>query len=252
MGRRVYRLGLLWLAFTVEVQIHASSKSWLSEPPHCTPHKIPCAMRALSEKAQLTWEELQVVAGRTAALVWFRPRALEVVAGSVLMDVSENVEVKAANAFVRGQGQVLVERLGSEVEITCLSGELSVRPRGAVEALQLPAGYRVHIGLVGRDGVAITELPLSAPLNETLRKWWQIFPGPKLEFLPLAKEFIKTVKANVTPMSDWQNDLVHRALASQAQAEELARQRRAAQERENLKMRQLFRKLNYVGEETPD
>jgi hypothetical protein len=252
MARWLVRLLSLWLVFTVEIQIHATTSFWLSEPVRCVPGNRGCVYLSRQSKSTLTWDGTEISAASGTVLTWHDSSTLELVRGSALLRIDEGVTAKLASAQFSGHGEVLVQRANGLSEIVCLRGELRIRLLGVKEEIILPAGFRVQVGPVTRDGVAEMEIPLTAPMTPTIRRWWDHYAGTKQAFLPLAKEFMGSVTANVEKASAWHYQLVQRQVASQREADRLERERRLRLEAENKKLRALFRKLNYLGEELPD
>lgn len=246
------RTFVLFLCFTVEVQIHASQSKWLAEPANCTYSQKACAMRARADKAALSWEDAAVAANKGTVLTWSDSQVVELVSGAMLLRLTEGKRLKVPMATVFGAGEIIVERNGNVVDITCLRGEVFVRALGVAEELRLPAGYRQHLDAVSREGHAETGIPMTAPVASSIKTWWSLYQGQKSEFLPLAKEFARTVNTNVDAASHWHANLVERELANQAEAERVQRERRERELKEQRQYKELFRKMNYVGDELPD
>lgn len=252
MVAKGFRLMILCLCFTAEVQIHAGQSQWLSEPAHCSFSSKACALQARAEKASLAWEDANVAARKGAVVTWGDSQVIELVKGTVLLSLTEGKRLKLPMAEVFGAGEVIVEKKDGVADITCLRGEVFIRALGVPEELRLPAGYRQHLAAVGRGGFAQTGIPMTAPVVSSIKMWWSLYQGPKSEFLPLAKEFSRIVNTNVDSASRWHAGLVEREIAAQAEAERAERERRERELSERRKFRDLFRKMNYVGDELPD
>ncbi len=248
MARRLIRYVLLFFAFTGEIQIHASQLAWLAEPVHCTFNDAGCAYQARIDKAELAWEDAKISAHKNAVLNWPKSQELQIISGSALVTLTAGKRLKIPTGILTGEAEILVERKGSATTVTCLTGMAFIKPVGATAELRLPAGFTQFLDSVDRSGQAQTEIPLTAPLSGSIKKWWKLFAGTKTEFLPKAKEFTKTVTANVEETSRWHADLVQREIAAQAEADRIdgERQKRVAEERKHY--RDLFRKMNYLDQ----
>jgi hypothetical protein len=243
------RLCLLWIAFSIDIQVNAGE--WLSAPAHCGLGEPGCAWQVKEVKSTWTWQESKISAAARASLVWVSGSEAQLMKGSFLVEMKGESQLRLTTASLTPNGQALIERTGSETRITTLSGHVLIAPMTGA-SFNLPAGYTVKIGPMGSEGKTILEIPQIAAVDPTAKKWWPLFPGPKAEFLQAAQEFANTVHNNVDAYSESQRRTVLREIASLREEErrlEAIRQRAA---REDARLRALYRKMNYMGEEFPD
>jgi hypothetical protein len=264
MAQTLKRLLVLWFCFTVEIHVHASASehepesgathgTWLSTPAHCNPGTVGCAYRAKAAKLSLTWEGAEISVSEGAVVAWQSGKTMDFVAGTGWIRFHDGAIVSVPSARISGEGEMLIQKDGAETEVTCISGEVRVAPLGASGPVILPAGFRVRVGPVTRkDGAAEMDVPQTAPTAATVKAWWAVYPGTKESFLPLAKQFTATVVDAADKAGPWHFELVQRQVASQREEERKAAARRRKAEAENKQMRDLFRKLNYLGDELPD
>ncbi|MGE0764202.1 MAG: hypothetical protein AB7N80_13050 [Bdellovibrionales bacterium] len=260
------RRGLaLYLVFTVEVQIHASAadhgaphakaipagEAWLSEPAQCMPGQADCAILAKRKKLALTWNGQDIALTRDTALWWTTADSVRLVKGELSAKLNGQSQVTFPNGIISGIGLVLIERRALDIRIVTLEGELLIRPAGANQSVILPAGYSMTLGPIQENGQAAAEIPQTANPSATLKLWWRLFDGEKAQFMKQAKTFVAAASERADLAGHWHQQMVQRELASQAEREKLAAERRVLEAKEQAKMRALFRKLNYMGSELP-
>ena len=245
----------LYLAFTVEVQIHATehaikskmiSDQLVSEPQACQPGEVNCAIMAKKDKTVVLWDGQEIVLSRNSALLWSNDHDVRLVRGSMALKLNGQNQVTLPSGKVNGQGLILLERQNLEVTVTTLEGDVTIMPTGTTQKMVLPSGFRVTLGAIGKSGQGLSEIPQAANPASTLRLWWSLFNGTKSEFLVLARDFTKEAPTKADLAGVWHQQMVQRELAEvQKRDEELARVR-AQEEKERALMRAMFRKLNHL------
>lgn len=255
------RLLLLYLAFTVDVRLVFASDTrhkampaemaWISEPAKCQPGAKGCAVSAKVSKLALDWQGQAFVLTKGTAVWWPDQNTVRLIKGTMSLRLSEKLAVTVASGQLRGEGLVLLSRQESATRITVVDGEIRLRPLGSSEELSLPQGYSVWLGEVGGNGLAQVEVPQAADPAGTLKQWWSVYPGSKKQFMNEARDFVAGAAARAELVSQWHQQIVQRAVASQREQERRKQEARTIELREQAKMRALFRKMNNLSEEDP-
>ncbi len=143
-----------------------------------------------------------------------------------------------------GECRMLIERRGDKVEIKNLRGSVVVKRMGEEKNYLLPTAMQVEIGTVTSKGWADMEFPQSLPWNETARRWAALYPGELKDFKQTLEEFRADWREAVEAVSSLHLERAGREIASAKRAADQAAQRAAAEDREDAKYRELFRKKN--------
>lgn len=274
-AKKFAKLFAIYLVFTVEVQIHASSDQhghqvhekaqnqkfhkakkasdqWVSEPQDCQVGSRDCAIMAKQNKTIVLWDNQEVVLTKNAALAWSTDQTVRLVRGVMSIQLNGKNQVALPNGKIAGTGLVLVERQNLDVNVTTLSGEITVSPVGGPQVMILPSGFKVSMGAIERTGQAGIEIPQVAPPASTIRLWWSVFSGAKDDFMVQAKNFVKAAPEKAELAGDWQLQMIQREVAEANQKAEQIAKAKEIEAKEQAQMRALFRKLNYLGTELPE
>lgn len=248
MGLRIL---ILLLTFTVEIHVRAATEQWRHEPIGCSAFSPDCAWLARQSKSQWSFEAIKVTADKGTILWWKDKQPTTLARGTILISSEEVVTIETFFGKVQAQGTFLLEA-GDRTVVTALVGNVDIQPRGLKTMLTLPEGYQVSFGNIMVSGKPDVEVPIVAPLNSVLEKWWSLYPGPKSEFLQTAKPFAKAAPGRAAFAGEWHKELVEREIAAAIERERLAKLAREHEARERAKIKALFRKMNYLSSEMPD
>jgi hypothetical protein len=174
-------------------------------------------------------------------------QSINLVKGRFFVELRDSALVRtpfASVACAAGECQALVFRTLDKMEIRALKGEFMVRRLGDEQHYSLIAGAQVAVKAVTEQGVSEMDFPQALPWDSTVKEWAKFFPGSIKEFKPTLVEFREVWKQTVERMSELHTDYANRTLASHERALASEAARRAAQEREDAKLRKLFREKN--------
>lgn len=250
--KRLSRLLFLSLLFTAEVRVHAESKGWMLEPEKCSQNQGGCSWYAMFSKSSWSNGANKIGANKGSLLQWISSQRVHLVRGNFLIEFSKDFVVGTPSADLTGKGLALIQRKGEVVKFTVLEGEIHIRERNGREAGILLAGHETTIRGILKSGDLDVELPQMASLQSVVEGWWALTNSNKEEFFKEFKAFVQARREKAGPLAAWQKDEVDRQVASLRASERRAYELRQRQERDKKEMRDMFRKLNYLGAELPD
>jgi hypothetical protein len=170
--------------------------------------------------------------------------AIHLVKGHFFVELKDAALVKtpfATMACAAQACQALIRRSENSVSVKALKGEFMVRRLGDKQHYSLMAGAQIAVSAVTDRGVSDMDFPQALPWDSTVKEWSKFFPGTMKEFKPALVQFREDWKQAVEKLSGLHQTYAARTIASHEQAVAAELARRAAEERENAKFRQLFR-----------
>ncbi|MGE4129993.1 MAG: hypothetical protein AB7F86_00055 [Bdellovibrionales bacterium] len=229
-------LRFLFLAglFFLDVHVRASTKVIAAED---------------ARKVTVQEDARTVVLGRKGLLEQRDEHTWHLVRGTLYAEATadERFETPFMVARCQDRCQILMERHEDAVQVSCLSGTLQVVPVGDIKPSQLEAGLGARFGRVGPDGKSISEIPQSLPWDKTVRSWAVLWPGDLREFKTTLLEFRKTWQDGVERASLLHSSKADRAIASEQERLRRMEVLRGQREREDAKLRALFREKAWVN-----
>jgi hypothetical protein len=173
---------------------------------------------------------------------------VRLIRGAVLIDGSANFMVQTPFAKFTCEDECtgLVERKKDHVYIKSLKGNWSLQRTGDKQVYQIPVAAMLRIGEVSVDGHSDLEFPQSLPWNSTVKEWASLFAGSAHDFKPVLAEFHQVWLEAVGQLTEIQTQAAGRALAADANERATRESQRQAKEREDAKLRQLFREKSYI------
>ncbi|HEX4926288.1 MAG TPA: hypothetical protein VFV50_19495 [Bdellovibrionales bacterium] len=247
---RLARVLLFVLASIVEVQVRAAivmlpnQDVVLQEPADCLFKESMCAMKTKpGHKFETKIGSTSLILGSDTIIVRTAQDSLLLVQGEVWVKAagefhvrSEYGEVKLNEDgeawFVRGEKRVLVR--------TLREGSVVIA-RNSQEHMLLLQGFEIAMEGVTASGHGRLSVPTVINFRDHLRRWARLYRGPKKEFVNELQRFEPVLREAAIQSSDLHVEMAKRRIASE-QAEldrQLEEQRRI--ERENARLRKLFR-----------
>jgi hypothetical protein len=141
--------------------------------------------------------------------------------------------------------QLILQRDEHSLEISALSGNVSVQRKGDSEKYFLPPGFSVTLSAVTVDGKADLEIPQAAPLRPTAKTWAKVYPGTVNDFKKDLGAYIESWRFAVETASKMHQEEADRRIAAAESDRERADRIRHEREVQNQKLRDLFRGKNY-------
>lgn len=244
MRARVFRLLVLFLCSSLEVRVKADE--WLQDPRNCQLQEKNCLLRAERQKSALS--ALGLLATKETLLIGLGGFRVKLVKGSMFAELGTVPEVSTIFGSVSGSGKVVVERKETSTRFTCLEGEMNVITPDRKKTQALSSGLWVEFGSRGPHDV---EIPQVIARQAVIELWWRHYDGSKAEFKNQIRPLLEALPEKAENLAGLQGEMVQRSVASQAAADQLKREGAEREAREQAKMRALFRKENYLGEEIP-
>lgn len=246
----IVKVFVLLFVFCADIQVHAGggahSKPTPNEGSKSQPELGDAAL-LVEKRTVLSLGSSQLVVSR-GGLLRREGAMVQLIRGSFYFDGTADQVFKTPFVTIRcadGSCRMLIERARESVEIKNLSGNIILQRNGEAQNYFLPTATQVSIGAVTMRGFADMEFPQSLPWSETARKWADLFPGSVKEFKSELEEFRPIWREAVEAISHLHLERANREIASADRAAEDAAARAAQVEKENAKLRQMFRRKNH-------
>ena len=171
---------------------------------------------------------------------------IQLVLGSFYVETSREVHFQTpyARVWCEEDCKGIFNRESTLLEVKSLEGRWLIKRTGEAQTYALPAGLQVAIGEVTTDGQAQMDFPQSLPWLPTVKQWAALFPGSVDELKPTLVKFRDSWKEAVEAVSDLHQHAASRAIASYEKTQAQERARLLAIQREDQKLRDLFREKN--------
>jgi len=223
----------------------------------CLDIHVKADMAVASGSSKKTWSGggMDVVMMPGSLIEQREGEMVNLVKGKFFIEFKHGVSVRTPFAAVLCQSETcmaIIHRAGMEMEVKALKGEFSVRRLGDRAHYNLIAGSRVGLAGVTDEGKADMDFPQSLPWDSTVKEWAKFFPGNMKEFRPVLAEFRADWKRAVEALSGLHTERASREIASHQAALAAAAARAAVQEREDAKLRELFRQKNDLNAAPPE
>ena len=232
MSSLATRAFMLLFLFCVDVHVKADSGAQVISAAH---------------KKSFATANVSVVMQAGSLLEQREDNLVHLVKGHFFVDLQPSGKVQTAFATMTcavDSCQALVRRDSEKVEIKAVKGEFNVRRLGEKAAYGLRSGMQVTVMAVTDEGTAEMEFPQSLPWDSTVKEWSKFYSGNAKDFRTTLIQFREEWKAAVENVSQLHQIQAGRVIASYEQSLSEQRARQAVQEREDAKMRKLFREKN--------
>src|SRR5665213_2103573 len=231
----------LILIFFLDVHVKAETA-----PKSCWGKSIPCPVQAGAEKQTITAKDLRVALGPAALLEQRDEKTVQMVSGDFYVETSKPVVFKTpyAKIWCDDDCKGLFIRTPESLTVKSLEGHWLVQRNGEKTVYTVPPALQVMVGEVGDDGRALMEFPQSLPWAPTVKQWGALYPGTLAELKPTLVKFREVWKVAVEWSSEMHFAAASRTIASADQAQAKERARKLALEREDQRLRALFREKN--------
>lgn len=183
------------------------------------------------------------------ALMDQREESIQLIRGEFYVETNEQPKFTTPYASFRCKStcKALITRTYDQVAWRALQGSWEFVRTGEARKYELGAGARVVVSAVQSDGKAHIEPLQGLPWERTISDWAQLYPGKFPEFKSSVAQFREEWMERVKLISNWNEDESKRLLASHERHLADERARRAAIEREDQRLRQMFRQKNYLS-----
>ncbi|MCM2282453.1 MAG: hypothetical protein NDI61_11485 [Bdellovibrionaceae bacterium] len=248
---RPVRLIAFFLAFTLDVRVHAAetaalpnSQEVLQDPADCVLRASVCAVKTASfEKYKLAVGEASVYLDSSTAVIRRSEVELTLLSGTVWVRSSAGFTVSSEFGVVQSEGgEFWVSRDASRMTASATEKALMLRPRGATDALRVDVGEENWIGRVASNGIASSGVPQAIALAPHLRRWARLFPGTRQAFEKETRRFHASWSRGLASVADYHEELaVQRRQALRIEAERRARLREQEESRSR-ELRAMFRR----------
>jgi hypothetical protein len=173
-------------------------------------------------------------------------KTIQLVRGDFYVETATPVVFKTpyARVWCDDDCKAIFSRKEDQIEIKNILGNWVVERNGEKTNYALHAGLRVEVSEVAGDGKALMEFPQSLPWGPTVKQLAELFPGHIKELKPTLVKFREVWKAAVEEASELQQKAAARSIASFEDEQAKERARKALREREDQRLRALFREKN--------
>ncbi|HMN69817.1 MAG TPA: hypothetical protein PKC28_14835 [Bdellovibrionales bacterium] len=239
------RLAFFLVVFFLDVHVRASEAA---HPPEECWSQPTCAVDAGANFKSLENKTSKLRLAPRAIVERRDGDAVQVLAGTVLAEIGRGVSVRTPFAVLSCVDDCvgIVSREESSVRLKALDGRWLVRRLGEKIDYALDAGLQMTISEVGDKGVAEMEFPQSLPWFSTVKEWAGLFAGTPGEFKEVLRSFRERWRAAVDVVSVIHAGEAGRTIASHQAGVEAEKARQRAREREDRRLRELFRRKNDI------
>ncbi|MBX3022526.1 MAG: hypothetical protein KF799_12710 [Bdellovibrionales bacterium] len=224
-----------FLCFFLDVHVRAEEHGICNAPP--------CAIKAEHNRSVKN-PAAMIAAGGTAE---WRGDSLHLVKGTFLLQGPGKFSTAYATLSCEDECLAIVERDDKQVILRNLHGDWRVDRLGDKQTYAVPPAMQVRVAAVSVDGQAEMDFPQSLPWLQTIKTWGRLFQGSREEFKEKVSEFREVWEQAVEAVSDLHGRTAERAIASHNEELAKAAARRAAIEREDAQLRQMFREKNNLS-----
>lgn len=255
--KSVAKILILILVFSVEVSVRATTtqeqiqpENLIQFPEGCWQKSERCAIENKTNKV-LTWPEKKVnlFLSTNSVVAKKTEQKFLLVSGRLYVQCKQAVEVKTSFLVVDCPegSEFLIEQEKQQTKVTALNANLKLEAKGpSKEVILLQPGMLIEVGPVAKMGYSTVSFPRSVPLPWLILTWASAFDGGK----DLLREKIATLlpvwKEQVESISSYNALVYNREVASHEEQLRQEQERRKKVEAENKKMRDLFKKKNYL------
>lgn len=234
---------LLVLLFCLDVHVKAEE---VTAEAGCWGKAIPCPVQAESAKKLIVAPDLKISLGPRALLEQRDRQTIQLVSGDFYVETAKSVTFRTpyARIWCDGECKAIFARTSDKIDIKSLKGQWIVERNGEEQKYSVRPGLQLALSEVGEDGKAAMEFPQSLPWAPTVKQWAALYPGTLDELKPTLVKFREIWKEAVESVSELHHQAAERNIASYEEEQAKERAVRAAREREDQRLRELFREKN--------
>jgi hypothetical protein len=262
--RRLVRALCFFLSFALEVKIHAGGVDGHKAEEPSSIHKVGSAETVVWPLG-CDWGKQKNCAIQNTGPVSFRSHvnssqisfgansvarrehgSFELIQGRFLIESFDHSKWKTLYGTIEMQsGQALVFVGRKSLVVSPLSDQLQVRVVGD-DPVSIPVGYEGEFFGVNAQGKSLVAYPRVANPHKLIPSWARLYQGSENEFRVLIEGYRKVWREQLKTAILWHRGEVERQIASHNQKLEEAKRRRIRREKENARLRQMFRNKNYL------
>ena len=232
--------------FCVDVHVKAETKPRAkTKSSTCWDATTPCVVEAHGRKI-LKGKDMTVVLAPSSLIEQRDEKTIQLMNGQFYVEVSRPVSFATPYAKVTCQDSCrgIFSRKMREFNVKSIAGRWTVTRTGDEKIYGIPEAMQMSFGEVAEDGAAEMEFPQSLPWDATLKEWVALYPGKLKEFKTLLADFRVVWREAVDHVSQMHRSQAARTIASHEKELAEARARAEEKEREDAKLRELFREKN--------
>ena len=236
---KAFRTLLLLCTFCLDLHVKAAELSIKD----CWGKTLPCSV----EGRRLVSAGATRLSLTTSALLEQRDaETFQLIRGDFYIETSSRAKFQTpfGQVWCEDECKGLFNREAGKLIVKSLEGKWRIRRLGEAQAYELAPGLQVQLGEVGDGGVAQMEFPQSLPWLPTVKLWSALYPGALSELKPTLVKFRETWKNAVETASVLHAQVASRSVASDAKIRASAAAQKLATEREDQRLRSLFRDKN--------
>lgn len=243
----ILKVCLLFIAFSVEIRIHAKSEVSLDAcKKHSFGESLSCVVMNPSPSSLVKKNPGVRVSLGEGAVVAAAPGVLKWVKGEGVVSAERYLEIESQFGHVICQKECMVGLARSEesLSVYALSGELQVLNFDRSERLVLDEGGALNVNLIGSNGKSGWSQPYS--MTKAKLKALTSTHLKHLVSLEQAQYIYKNWERGLERYSKLYQDRASRKISSYEQGLERQRKKKAAREKEDRELRELFRKKSLL------
>jgi hypothetical protein len=236
-----FRALALICIFFMDVHVRADEKT-----ASCWGKSLPCPVQAGDSKKVIEAADLRLSLGAQALLEQRDEKTIQLVSGEFYVETAKPVTFKTpyARIWCVDECKALFVRTNDSIEVKSLEGRWLIERNGEAVTYTVAPGLEITLSEVSDDGHAAMEFPQSLPWSPTVRQWGKLYPGTMKQLKPTLVKFREEWKEAVEKVSEMQEGVVRRTIASYEDEQAKEQSRKAAREREDQRLRALFREKN--------
>lgn len=239
--RVLFRIAFMFLAFTLEVKVHA-----LSLDKDCSANSYCYFFAENLKVSKLGMTEIRFQPG--ASLKKVNENFIEIVTGSILVDSKTHVKIKTLYGEVLLQaGRTIIDVNKDRAQITALSTGVFYLGRGQSSQTYLKPTLIVNMRRVGSNGVADVQFPQTIAKQQLIRNWSKFYrQSERQQLAKMTKELAAFTILGPHELAYTYYETAKREQASLDLERAKERARNAKYLKETEYLRDLFRKKNYL------
>lgn len=222
---------------------------FLQVPHACLNHQFPCALQ-VAEAGTIEINKNKMHVSQGTQLILLEENQMQMIRGAVWLRDSEGLTFKFGEIAFQVTGDILYERSGDRVVLRNLAGTAtmtSMKERKNRPS-EIPVGFENWYQGLGRTGEAGQGVVRAFDLKDFMTTWLQVTGQTSPHFTDVIAGYKTQQKTAVAQSGQlYQQAFEMRDLAS-AKAEDAVQQKRARLEKENSRMRQMFRQRFFEGQ----
>lgn len=255
------RITVLFFLFCIDVRVNATTSNLekkdhqsalfahvIQHPSHCLKQVTECAIKTKTKNFTFQGEGYELALGPQSTIIRHSSEELTLVQGSLWVRSHSKFKVKTeyGTVYSRSALNTFFLKDKTRLEVMPLDGSVMVERLGDDHDMFLPTGYRTFLSGVDNLGRSQYDIPTAANFKKIIEQWAPLFQGSPKELVQILTSYRSKWTSAVVQGAEIHQQLYERTVAEAKENRRRAEERKAAIRRENAKLRELFRRKNYL------